>query len=511
MIRNLQIQAVQPFLGLNVQDVPDAIEDNEAVLCQNLYWSFKNDGTLNKRLGVSLLQNVSANPTKAMIMFTPSGGTPMLIVAQTNAGGDKLWGGTPGSLSAMSGPALTSNGIWSFVQYGPTLYIFDGKGSVYTSTDGANYAAATLPANLTALGGPIGAFAYYDRMYYFFPRGANGNIVAYSDPYAPLSMTFPQQSLSLGNFSGDSVQGMGFLSWDFATSGPSGSLGIFQNSSFWILSGDPSATQGTTFQQNSANIGLLAPNTLVATPLGAIWVAIDNVYLCNGISNPVPIGDKIFPYIQKLAGSNLWSQMFAVWFDDMYRLYLPDGQGNMIGLWYNTRPHSNMKQGWYGPMTGLPYSGMVADPLQENLYGADQTNGNTYHCEQDLYTDNGTAYNCIFTTKEYIPAGFEWTKRFFGYNLKITGANAGNLSVQVFTDGASQEIDTIPYGSVQSEWDVMTWDVSTWAGTPESLVQQKFMKPLPANSIQLSITQSDAWAFTLERLSIEYNVIRRVQ
>ena len=503
MIRNQQVLDYWPMDGVNLSVDPNVIPDSQCVSCQNMTFLFGEQKTLTKRLGSILNQTVTAGPIQAAIFFSLPGVAPIPIVAIRNAAGDQLWGGNP--LAPMTGPTLAANGTWTLIEYAGVVYMFNGY-SVYTTTSGTSYVEATLPAYLPDI--PLSGFIYLDRMYYRFSSDSPyANSVYYSDVLAPLSMSFSTQNITVGQFLGENVTGMGYLSWASAQTGPIGSLGIWKRNGMWVLTGDP-VLSNSALSQTSDITGCLNANTVVNTPAGTIWVSPDNIYLNQNGMN-VPIGNNIFPAILNIVGTGLSNQMFAVFHNNFYKLYLPDGQGNIIGYWYNVLPKSDIQSGWYGPMTGINFSCMAVDP-SDNWFGADNTAGNWYSLDADVYTDNGVSYNAILKTKVFDLKEFSLLKKFFISGFEGDAGGQGSLTIQTFFDGNPGGVYYFPYGQPQSLWDVAQWDVNSYSGSSYFNNKVYFSPPVTSHNTQFIITQSDPFLFNMERGMIVWAPSRKV-
>lgn len=503
MNRNLQIRQASPWLGVNVQVAPSALLDGEYVSGQNMCFRFDSKEVLWRRKG-SLVWTTLSDPISAHYWFDLPGYSPSPIVVTTSTAGDVLYSGDP--LTPMTGPALPAGGTYTFVPYTNVLYIFNGMGNVYTTTDGTTYQLATLPAYMP--GPPLSGFIYYDRMYFRFGRGTYGNYVAYSDPTAPLSMTFPEQFLVLGDYQDTVVTAFGFLSADSAIAGPYGSLAIFKETELWTLSGDP-VLAGTVFAQVSNIVGCLNQATVVNTPIGLIWVSYDNIYMSSEAAKPVNIGDYIYPLIQNLRGTGLYSQMFAIYHNDFYKLYFPNGQGGIVGYWYNTLPHQNILQGWYGPMTGLNLTCAALDTHQ-NIYGGDSS-GVFWELDQDTYLDGSNLIPISLTTKEYIEGSFYLTKKYFGIDLLGSSTTQGTITVEPFIDGDPLGYFYANFGQPVALWDQAVWDNFTWNGPQTAEIGVKFAPPQIGKRIQFILNNNDNALVGIEYLAIQWSPVRKIK
>jgi hypothetical protein len=169
----------------------------------------------------------------------------------------------------------------------------------------------------------------------------------------------------------------------------------------------------------------------------------------------------------------------------------------------------DQKEAW------VPYTGLNASQFTVyggNLYyGSSTANGRIYKMESGLYTDDGTAIDSYFWTKEFVGADTDtnYTKDFRYINLLVDNAGAYYMNITYLVDSDRGSGDTItlnldPGGSL---WGVMVWGVDTWGGGTNQREYRKFLANARGRRIQFKFSNQNTVSqrFAVHGLNFLYN------
>ena len=153
----------------------------------------------------------------------------------------------------------------------------------------ANPLAPTWVAGNTATNAlpsvPVAVANYNNRAYY-----ACGNLAYYSDSLVPGTMTNAGQALTLGDTT--PITGFSGLPIQTTTAGVVAALVAFKASQIWQITGDAAITNTLAENYLSLTVGCASPRTIVATPIGIIFIGVDSPYIITqtGILMPLVNG-----------------------------------------------------------------------------------------------------------------------------------------------------------------------------------------------------------------------------
>lgn len=199
--------------------------------------------------------------------------------------------------------------------------------------------------------------------------------------------------------------------------------------------------------------------------------SVTQLNVTNIVSNSK--SDKIEPDIRTFAPGQL-SKVFGIRFDNRLWYAVPYG----INATANTRVYvfdyfqrdKERNDGAWWPMT-FPYNFTYFTIHNGDLYGAvSNATGFVYKLNvADLYSDDGSAINSYFYTREY--EGYkgqnEHHKDFRRLNLTLGTLGDWNVGISYILDadatgsGDLQQVNTSPGGSL---WGSMTWGSNSWGG-----------------------------------------------
>lgn len=164
----------------------------------------------------------------------------------------------------------------------------------------------------------------------------------------------------------------------------------------------------------------------------------------------------------------------------------------------------------------VPYTGWNAAQFTiwdgSLYYGSSTATGFIYKCEQNAYSDDGTAINSYYWTKEY--SGFEGEYNYnkdFRYGrilVDLPGDYYMGCSYRVNSDsgaGTEQQVDLDPGGSL---WGAMVWGVGSWGGGNNQLQTQFFLDGARGKRIQFKFSNLNTAGqrFKVHWLSFAYNL-----
>jgi hypothetical protein len=170
----------------------------------------------------------------------------------------------------------------------------------------------------------------------------------------------------------------------------------------------------------------------------------------------------------------------------------------------------NQKEAWV-PWTGLS-AAQFAIYAGELYYASSTANGFVYKMETSVYSDDGTAIDSYYWTKEFSGAKGEYNfqKDFRYANLLIE--NAGdwfmNVTYRVDSDkggGDSQQIDLDPGSSL---WGTMIFGVDTWGGGSDQQDYRLYLGTSRGKRIQFKFSNQNTVGqrFKVHGLNFAYNL-----
>jgi hypothetical protein len=243
---------------------------------------------------------------------------------------------------------------------------------------------------------PTSVANYNNRAYF-----ACGNKEFYSDVLAPTVMTNAGQSLTLGD--NTVITGQAGLPIQTTSAGVIGGLIVFKGSQIWQITGD--AAVAGTLSENwlSLTVGCSAPRTIVQTPLGIIFIAVDGPYYISATGQVLPLTKRFDSLISDLQipfiNISNPTRAAAAYSSSIYRVCLQtvaDGVPVVNDYWFDVTDRR-----WSGPHT---FSYDCADQFGNAFIVSYIANGAKLYVSQSLntltsvYTDDGSSYTLHLRT-----------------------------------------------------------------------------------------------------------------
>lgn len=163
----------------------------------------------------------------------------------------------------------------------------------------------------------------------------------------------------------------------------------------------------------------------------------------------------------------------------------------------------------------VPWTGLNAAQFTiyngDLYYGTSAATGFLYKLESGVYSDDGTAIDSYFWTKEFSghPADVNYQKDFRYCNLLIEKAGAYYMNVLYRTDsdsgsGYSQQVSLDPGGSL---WNTMQWGRDVWGGGNAQEDYRLFLGGVRGTRIQLKFTNQNTvnQRFKVHGVTYAYN------
>lgn len=166
--------------------------------------------------------------------------------------------------------------------------------------------------------------------------------------------------VTVGDPYGDGVKSVGIFSFTSGTDGPKSLLMATKKSSSWIISNITDLQSGipSSMDQLSGRVGCIAPQTMVQTPIGFVFLGNDgDVFLSRGSGDPYRIGGTIRPLLQHLSeNDSLMQKATACYHQGFYKLSYPSSASsttNDAQLWADLRTEQGVPITWAGPHIGI--------------------------------------------------------------------------------------------------------------------------------------------------------------
>lgn len=287
---------------------------------------------------------------------------------------------------------------------------FIGAGHFFGVIDITNPAAPTwtsvntTPTPLPSL--PIAVANFGNRAYF-----ACANVSYFSDVLLPTTITNATQQLTHG----DTTPIIGYAGLPLVTtsSGVLQALIVFKKSQIWQVTGD-SALSNLAQNYISLNVGCIAGRSIVQTPIGTIFIAIDGPYVVDvtGIVRPLTRDQRTqdqdlqIPFQNSVTATNLSSRIASGYTGDIFRVCVDTqilGVDSTNDYWMNTH-----RMRWMGPHT------WPADCLSSfgNAFiichrttGANLFLAQTLPATDSVYDDNGAPIACNLLSSTFPKRG----------------------------------------------------------------------------------------------------------
>lgn len=319
----------------------------------------------------------------------------------------------------------------------------------------------------------------------------------------------------------DDITGLGVATIGETTELPSAPLAIFTRASTYLLQGDILDDPSAALFQVSNRIGCISHHTIVATPLGLMFVGNESVYLLRpDVAQPVDIGMAITRAIREIPEGQRVNAC-AIYHKGFYKLSIavPGGATNTTQWWLDIRD-GTAGLAWWGPHSHVAISAMAngARESVENDRGYGALQGSTdaeivLLDQENVFTDNGATVKSILQTPSLdFQAPFQ-RKIFTRMRVNGRAAQPETLSAVVVTDdGVSVTADPLVInGTLGAAWGVGEWDAAQWGSVFFAEAESVFPADRPRGvSISAMLTHNDARKVEIRDLDVHYTPITRV-
>lgn len=339
---------------------------------------------------------------------------------------------------------------------------------------------------------PKAVYGFNSRAYM-----GSGPYLIYSDPLMPLQVSAASQALLVGDGTDITALAGVPLSSQY-TGGIQQSMTVFKGAgTLYQVTGDAGANDfavnGTSydvtggsgsdsFAINAVNgsVGTLAPRSIVGTPNGTLFMAVDGLRLLSlygFLSEPLNVDGKgvAIPFLNALYPSRI----VAAYSQNIYRVTVQDGSqpgDPMSEYWFDINDKV-----WTGPHTIPTRAAQGYSAAASFLVAPFTPNGQIWQSDaipnfSSSYSENGVRLQCAYETT-LLPDNQEtrWNKVVQG-TLVMSLSNADYANVQV-TDDRGGVLGACSFNGAAasaSVWDSFVWGSGTW-GAPTSLFREYFL------------------------------------
>ena len=323
---------------------------------------------------------------------------------------------------------------------------------------------------------------FYNRAYFGCnPAGTIPAVLA-SDPLLPATRTNPYALTFSDNVA---LTAAAPLPLNNQLGGQVQALIIFQGASnCFQVTGDFASTS-SPIAQNALNIatGTMAPNTLVSTPQGLMFIAPDglrNLDFTAHISDPIGVagGGIAVPF----QNASIPSRMCAACNGTSVRVTTQNSALN--GSPYQEYIYSITRKVWHGPHTstfssnifnyGSTFIGTMVG--FNGLYRSD-----VIPSASSTYTENGTALQCTYQTA-LLPERGDMRQCSMHETIFYAGTGSSLTAFSISAldqNGSVKSFASVSVSGTSTYWDSFTWGSSAWLGTQQTLAPITVPWPSP--------------------------------
>jgi len=369
-----------------------------------------------------------------------------------------------------------TSGLWvppTMAVVGTTILVthpgFSGTGSNYfgaidisTPTtpawSAANLATSTLPSVPTAVAN------FNNRAYY-----ACGNVAYFSDVLVPLTRTNASQSLTIGDPS--PIQAFSGLPVQTTSGGVTSAMMVFKQFQVWQVTGD-SALTTLALNYLSLNVGTISPRSVIQTPYGTYFAAIDGPYYIDPLGAVKPLTRDLKVSEQDIQAPFIYSRnpsrVAAGYSGGVYRICMDtivSGQNITGDYWFDIQ-----RRRWNGPHTlNVDCMAQIGNyfVISHANMGAVLLKSELTASATSVYTDNGAAISCVMESCTMPKDGNMAEKQIVESTLELS--TSGSRSVYQITalDDQRNPMDstTITVNTPNSLWGAFVWGVGSWSSS----------------------------------------------
>jgi hypothetical protein len=361
-------------------------------------------------------------------------------------------------------PQMTLTGTKLVVTHvgfdGATHYfgVFDVTTPTAPVWNALNTSTNTLPAV------PQGCGSFNNRTYFLV-----GNTAYYTDTLS-LSMATSTQSLTVGDYTNATC--MAPLPVGTTSQGVVQGILIFKLSQTFLLTGD-AVTMNLSLNQLSSSVGTAAPRSVVSTPEGVVFMAVDGIRIVSflGVISP-PSPDLSTPFSYALVPS----RVAAAYNSDIYRICTQNGavqNSPYQDYWYNLKYKS-----WCGPHSfrydlAIPLGNdfvLASNTLPGSMWDSFTLQG---HAGQgSSFIENGTQLIWVYQTAPMTDLDNIYANSVIRSTIEIARPASG----QTYTFIAENEAGTllaqaqITAPISQAVWGAFNWGQANWGASNSGLV-----------------------------------------
>jgi hypothetical protein len=341
---------------------------------------------------------------------------------------------------------------------------------------------------------PTCAYGFNGRCYYGL-----GPYLVYSDPLNPLQVSLASQALVIGDPTSITAL-VGTPLTSQLTGGVQQSLTVFKGAgSLYQITGD-AATHNLAQNIVNGSVGTLAPRSIVATPLGIAYMALDGLRmlgLTGTVTPPIGTGGTgiALPFLNALFPS----RMSAAYAEGTYRVTVQRGDttGNPIfEYWIDID-----KSIWTGPHTFPTTAAAPAPPtpgrgtgflvVPVGIPGSLWLSDNIPDF-QSTYLENGQPIECVYKTCLLPDNGQGFWNRASQMSLAMALTSASSVEVIVVDDTQTQigKYDFSGFSGMGSLWGGVTWGSFLWGAAMSPLREyaMRFAAPMFFRQAAVSVT-----------------------
>lgn len=305
---------------------------------------------------------------------------------------------------------------------------------------------------------------FNNRAYY-----ACGNTTYYSDVLVPLTRTNASQSLTMGDSS--PIRALSGLPIQTTSGGVTAALMAFKEFQIWQVTGD-SALSTLDLNYLSLNVGTLSPRSVIQTPYGIYFSAIDGSYCVDPVGAVKPLTRDFKSSEQDIQAPFIYSRTpsraAAGYSGGVYRICFDtilSGQNVTADYWFDIQ-----RRRWNGPHTlnvdCLAQVGNYFVVSHANM-GAVLLKSEITSSLSSVYTDNGSAISCVMESCTMPKDGDMTEKMIVESTIELATSGARSVYQITAIDDQRNPMDTTPItiNTPNSLWGSFVWGVGSWSSS----------------------------------------------
>ncbi len=420
-------------------------------------------------------------------------------MAISSSAGD-IPAGTTITAIAADGKSCTLSNAATGSNAGDTLTVFGG------SATSPQWAAGNTNG-FGLVSRPVAVFQFNGRAWFAVGTGRQ-----FSDSGNATQITSASQALTNQNGLPDTA--FGGLPVAQTTGGVLQALIAFQGAGgIKMITGDLT-TSNLAVNEVGSGQGTVAPNTIVQTNRGLLFVAPDGLRMIDLYGNVTePVGAQGHGVEMAFIQAIFPSRMCAAFNGDTYRVTVQNGyvEGQPVQeFWYHLSPKV-----WSGPHTfpaaliapwpGSSGNGFVIAP---NGMTGQLWQGNATPGANDSFTENGSVLSWEMSTLLLPDTQFSCENVMVQATLTCGLGNSQSVQVEALDEfGAVLDNPTISGGGgTVSVWGAFLWGAGVWSSASPKVVQRPiyWTQPIQFKQLQIQFTGSSAAGMTLGNINTSY-------